>query len=401
MIMRELYLKRIREFYDSELVKVLLGIRRCGKSVLMQQIKNELIENGVHQSDVLYIDFESFKYRELRDNEKFYNYVINYFSGNQAKNKKYLFFDEIQEVNRFEEVINSFRVDLDCSIFITGSNSNLLGGELATLLSGRYVTFEISPFTYKEYCEFTNTTVSCEKNFADYLMFGGYPLVHSHNDSGAKSTILKDTLKSVVLKDVAERYSITDLRLLNNLVEYVLYATSMFHSTKNLANTLSSRGLTTTEKTISKYLTYIESSYLFSTCKKYNLQGKNILARSEKYYIADLGLRNASYNLDNIDFGACIETVVYNQLKALDYEIFVGKLYDKEVDFVVKKHQVTKYIQVAKVMTKTETLDREFAPLRKINDNYPKYVISMDAFDYSENGIIHLNLLDFLNDFNF
>ncbi len=394
MLVREIFLKKIRDFYHTEEIKVLTGLRRSGKSTILTQIQDEIIQTGIKEDCIVTINFEWLIYEEYREYAALYKYIKDKVSDSEGK--VYIFIDEVQEVIGFEKVLNSLRSELDCSIFVTGSNSNLLSGELATLLSGRYVSFEIQPFTYKEYCLLTDTNIESVKNFNEYLIYGGLPMVYAHNDAQSRSTLIKDILESVVYRDIISRNKVNDKNLLSKLVDYLRFSTATTYSITNITNTLKSSGHKTTFETVSNYLNLIEYSYLISTCSRYDVKGKKILKKEEKTYLTDLGLRNALFNMHNIDHGACIETIVYNQLKTFGYEVYVGKLYEKEIDFVIRKGNDVRYIQVSHVMTQNETLEREFAPLLLVKDNYPKYVISLDQIDHSKLGIKHLYLLDFL-----
>jgi uncharacterized protein len=394
MLKRSKYLDKIRPFYDVDLMKVLIGLRRSGKSILLDQIKNELIEKGIQESNIIYLNFESVKYSHLNDYRKLANYIDKFIVN---KDKYYLFFDEIQMVEGFERAINSFKVDYNCSIFITGSNSNLLAGELATLLSGRYVKFKIAPFSFKEMIEYKN--ISKEKYseaFNEFLNWGSMPQRFVLDSETAIKTYLKDVYDSIIIHDIQKRASITDVDLLNRVLTYMIQNTAQTFSATSIEKYLLSEKINIANKTLYKYIEAILNSNILNKVSRYDIKGKKVLKREEKYYVADLGLRKINLKSANIDLGDSLETVVYNELIARGYEVFIGKTYKGEVDFIATKDGDKVYLQVAYLLATKETVAREFNAFKDIEDNYSKFVISMDEFDFSRDGIKHLNVIDFL-----
>jgi uncharacterized protein len=394
MLKRSKYLDKIRPFYDVDLMKVLIGLRRSGKSILLDQIKNELIEKGIQESNIIYLNFESVKYSHLNDYRKLANYIDKFIVN---KDKYYLFFDEIQMVEGFERAINSFKVDYNCSIFITGSNSNLLAGELATLLSGRYVKFKIAPFSFKEMIEYKN--ISKEKYseaFNEFLNWGSMPQRFVLDSETAIKTYLKDVYDSIIIHDIQKRASITDVDLLNRVLTYMIQNTAQTFSATSIEKYLLSEKINIANKTLYKYIEAILNSNILNKVSRYDIKGKKVLKREEKYYVADLGLRKINLKSANIDLGDSLETVVYNELIARGYELFIGKTYKGEVDFIATKDGDKVYLQVAYLLATKETVAREFNAFKDIEDNYSKFVISMDEFDFSRDGIKHLNVIDFL-----
>ncbi|MBD5525938.1 MAG: ATP-binding protein [Lachnospiraceae bacterium] len=393
MIIREKILKKIRPFYDSELIKVLIGLRRSGKSVILQQIMDELIENGVEASQIIYINFEDFQYSFITGAEQLYKYICD-----QRKNEKkyYMFFDEIQMVNEFERVINSFRATWDVSIFITGSNGKLLSGELATLLSGRYVSFRVTPFSFVEYCEIKRIEGPSDEDLIEYMNWGGMPQRFSMKSESETRTFLHDLYNSIVLRDIVQRTGAKEVDLINRIMEYLMLNPSQTFSAKGISNYFKSVDRTISAQTLYNYLDHIQTSLIVSKAQRYDIRGKQLLTTLDKYFLMDLGLgriHNSGYKLE---MGAMLENIVYNELRDRDYEVYVGKIPNGEVDFVAVKGDKREYYQVAYYLAEQSVIDREFGAFKAVADNYPKYVISMDKFDFSRDGIIHKNVIAFL-----
>lgn len=393
MIIRETVLKKIRPFYDNELIKVLIGLRRSGKSVILQQIMDELIENGVAKSQIIYMNFEDFQYSSITNAKQLYEYIC----GERKNEKKYyLFFDEIQMVNEFERVINSFRATWDVSIFITGSNGKLLSGELATLLSGRYVSFRVTPFSFVEYCEIKQIAEPSEEDLLEYMNWGGMPQRFSMKSENETRTFLHDLCNSIVLRDIVQRTGAKEVDLINRIMEYLMLNPSQTFSAKGILNYFKSVNRIVSAQTLYNYLDHIQSSLIVSKVQRYDIRGKQLLTTLDKYFLTDLGLgriHNSGYKLE---MGAMLENIVYNELRNRDYEVYVGKIPNGEVDFVAVRGDQREYYQVAYYLTDQSVIDREFGAFRAISDNYPKYVISMDKADFSRDGILHKNVIKFL-----
>ena len=393
MIIRENILKKIRPFYDNELIKVLIGLRRSGKSVILQQIMDELIENGVEASQIIYMNFEDFQYASIINAEQLYRYICD-----KRKNEKkyYMFFDEIQMVHEFERAINSFRATWDVSIFITGSNAKLLSGELATLLSGRYVSFRVMPFSFVEYCEIRQIATPSDEDLIEYMNWGGMPQRFSMKSENETRTYLQDLYSSIVLRDIVQRTGAKEVDLINRVMEYIMLNPSQTFSAKGILNYFKSVDRTVSAQTLYNYLDHIQTSLIVSKVQRYDIRGKQLLTTLDKYFLTDLGLgriHNSGYKLE---MGALLENVVYNELKNRGYEIYVGKIPGGEVDFVAVRGDRREYYQVAYYLAEQSVIDREFGAFKAIADNYPKYVISMDKFDFSRDGIIHKNMIKFL-----
>lgn len=395
MIIREKYLKNIRPFYEQDLIKVIIGIRRCGKSVILMQIMDELIKNGIDKQNIIYLNFEDW------DNEKYTApNTLNEYIKSRIKNDKkyYLFFDEIQVVEKWERIINSFRVTLNTSIFITGSNSDLLSGDLATHIAGRYVSFKVAPFTFKEICELKNITNKYEMEdvFDDYIKWGGMPQRFLQVDDNSRKTYLLDVYNSIIVKDIMKRFNVKDVDLLNRIINYILTTPAQTFSATSMSKYFESVDRKVSLETLYNYLDYIAKSMLINKAYRYDIRGKRILTGKYKYYLTDLGFCRILSEDKRVQLGSYLENIVYNELLSRGYSISVGDLKDGEVDFVATRYDEKIYVQVAYVLADESVINREFGVYDKIQDNYPKYVISTDKFDFSRDGIIHKNIIDFL-----
>lgn len=398
MIKREMYMKRIRPFIGTELIKVMTGIRRCGKSVMLDLIKEELVESGVNPAQFISINFEDLNYAHLQTAMALHDEITG--KAADIPGKVYLFFDEIQEVEDWEKCINSLRVSLDCDIYITGSNAKLLSGELSTYLGGRYVEFTIYPFSFAEFLELYRPIVPDEplqRCFQKYLLSGGMPYLANirYEDAPAK-LYLHDLFNSVQLKDIVKRNKIRDVDLLERIIAYVIANAGTTFSATSLAKFLKNEKRTVAPETILNYIKYCCDAYLFYQVKREDLQGKQVLAYNEKYYIADHGIREAVFGGNMRDINLILENIVYLELLRRDYKVTVGRIGDKEIDFVCDRRGEKLYVQVAYLLASDETIRREFGAYDNIRDNYPKYVVSLDEFDMSSNGIKHRNIRDFL-----
>ncbi len=395
MIIRERYLSMIRPFYDQELIKVLIGIRRSGKSVILMQIMDELKNNGLDNYHIIYMNFENFDYEEYTDPKKLNKYIEEKIIDNE---KYYIFFDEIQNVESWEKVVNSLRATKNTSIFITGSNSDLLSSDLATHIAGRYVSFKITPFTFSEVCELLSITDknNIEEVFYDYVKWGGMPQRFMQTDEVSKKIYLSDIYDSIVIKDIVKRFKIKDIDLLNRIVTYILTTPSQTFSPESLKKYFESESRYVSLETLYNYLNYIIRANLISKVERYDVRGKRVLTGKYKYYLTDLGFTNILSEGKREQIGAYLENIVYNELIARGYKVNIGNLENGEIDFIATKYDEKIYIQVAYILSDESVIKREFDAYKKIDDNYPKYVLSMDKFDFSRNGIIHKNIIDWL-----
>lgn len=398
MIKREIYMQRIRPFMNTDLIKVFTGIRRAGKSVMLELVKNELKEAGINEENFLCVNFEQFSNSQYLDVQSLYKKIVDF--QKNAKGKIYLFFDEIQEVDGWEKCVNSCRIDFDCDIYITGSNAKLLSGELATYLAGRYVEFVIYPFSFAEFFEMNrlkNPNVDKNSCFMQFLKSGGMPFLSNFpDDDSAKSQYLIDIYNSVVLKDVVKRNNIRDVDTLERIVAYAFSNIGHIFSATSLSKYFKSENRKISHDTILNYLKFCSDAFLFYKINRYDLEGKKIVTVNEKYYCADHGLREALFgkNIQNVD--QVLENIVCLELLRRNYKVYVGKKGDLEIDFIAEKQGKKIYVQVAYLLASEETVKREFSVYNSVKDSYPKYVVSMDELDFSQNGIIHKNIKDFL-----
>ena len=398
MLKRELYLSRIRDFYDSDLIKILVGIRRCGKSVILQQIIEELRNRGIDEKHIIYINFEFIEYEELTDYKKLNEYIKDKIKDDLIY---YLFFDEIQNVDNFEKVINSLRASQNVSIFITGSNSRLLSEELSTVLSGRYVSFKINPLSYKEVLKLTGMKNSTNEIFEDYMKWGSLPNRFEFKKEEAIKNYLYGVFYSIILRDVVERLKIRDISLFNLILQYIIDTIGREFSAENIMNFLKNEGRDVSTLTIYSYVDALCKALLIRKVYRYDVHGKAVLKTLNKYYVTDLGIAQIKNNKTELDKCYAIENIVYNELIIKGYDVYTGKTKKGEIDFVATKPDKKIYIQVAFSIPNEETKKREFGAYDIIKDNYPKYVISLDNLTYEYNGIKHINLIDFLLDDEF
>lgn len=396
MIIREKYLSKIRPFYDQDLIKVIMGIRRCGKSVLLLQIINEIKEKGIEEKQIIYINFENEDYNFIKNDIDLHNYIKEKITN---KEKYYLFFDEIQNVKDWEKAINSFKASKNVSIFITGSNSDLLSGELATHLAGRYVSFKIYPLTFSEVCKLKNITEKndIEEAFDDYITWGGMPQRFMLTDEMQTRTYLSDVYDSIVVKDIIARFGIKDIDLFNRIVEYIVTTPSQNFSADSLSNYFANKDNREVSKvTLYNYLEYMTKAMLINKADRYDIRGKRILIGKYKYYLTDLGLGQTKNIGKRQQLGAYLENIVYNELISRGYDVKVGNLEKAEIDFIATRFKEKIYIQVAYILADENVIDREFGAYKSVEDNYPKYVLTMDKHDFSQEGIIHKNVIEWL-----
>lgn len=398
MIKRESYMARIRPFIDGDLIKVLTGIRRSGKSVMLELIKDELRVRGVTEEQLVAFNFEDMRNAQLCTAEALHDELVR--RAASIKGKIYFFFDEIQEVERWERCVNSLRVEMDCDIYITGSNAKLLSGELATYLAGRYVEFIIYPFSFSEFLALYHSvepdadTRTC---FDRYLTFGGMPyLANLRFDEIACRQYLRDLFNSVELKDIVKRNNVRDVDMLERIIAYVTANIGTTFSSTAISKYLKNEGRRVSPETVLNYLKACSDAFLFYQVRRQDLQGKKILTVNEKYYVADHGIREAVIGGNMRDINLVLENIVFMEALRRGYSITVGKVGEREIDFVCERHGEKCYIQVTYLLAVEETVQREFGVYEHVQDNFPKYVVSLDEFDMSRNGVRHYNIRDFL-----
>lgn len=398
MIKREFYMARIRPFIDGDLIKVLTGIRRSGKSVMLELIKDELRVRGVTEEQLVAFNFEDMRNAQLCTAEALHDELVR--RAAPIKGKIYFFFDEIQEVERWERCVNSLRVEMDCDIYITGSNAKLLSGELATYLAGRYVEFIIYPFSFSEFLALYHSvepdadTRTC---FDRYLTFGGMPyLANLRFDETACRQYLRDLFNSVELKDIVKRNNVRDVDMLERIIAYVTANIGTTFSSTAISKYLKNEGRRVSPETVLNYLKACSDAFLFYQVRRQDLQGKKILTVNEKYYVADHGIREAVIGGNMRDINLVLENIVFMEALRRGYSVTVGKVGEREIDFVCERHGEKCYIQVTYLLAAEETVQREFGVYEHVQDNFPKYVVSLDEFDMSRNGVRHYNIRDFL-----
>lgn len=396
MLIRENYLSRIRGFYDSDLIKILVGIRRCGKSVILNQIIEELkSEKKIDNEHIIFINFEFIEYEDLLDYKELNKYIKDKIKDDKIY---YLFLDEIQNVDKFEKVINSLRASIkNVSIFITGSNSKLLSDELSTVLSGRYVIFNINPLSYKEFILLTGKDGYDMNSFWNYARWGGLPNRCEFSSEVDIKNYLHSVYDSIILRDVVKRLNLKDVTLFDMILQYLIDTVGREFSADNIIKFLESEYKKVSKETLYVYIEALCKALILKKVYRYDISGKTVLKTLNKYYATDLGIAQIKNNNPEFKSYIVLENIVYNELINRNYDVYIGKTKNGEVDFLAKKDGETKYIQVTYEMNgREETIEREFGAYKSINDSYPKYVISLDKVDLSRNGITHLNLIDFL-----
>ena len=400
MLKRDEYIKKIVPFIDKDVIKVLTGIRRSGKSVMLKLLMEELKNRGINENQFIYINFENLKYRNLKNYERLYDFILN--KVDDKYKSYYIFLDEIQEVEEWERCVNSLRVDEDFNfdIYITGSNAKLLSGELSTYLAGRYIEFVVYPFSFKEFFEIMqekNQEIKVKEAFQNYVKFGGMPFLHNLNYNYETSMqYLQDLYASIILKDITQRNNIRDTDLLERIINYIIINIGNTFSATSISKFFKSENRKVATETILNYIKACEEAFLVYRVARNDLLGKKILNVNEKYYIADHGIREAIMENNQKNINQVLENIVYFEMLRRGYNVKIGKVDNLEVDFVCKKNDETIYIQVSYLLASEDTKEREFSVLENIKDNYPKYVLSMDEFDMSRNGIKHVNLIEFL-----
>ena len=396
MLKRDKYLDQLIEVKDLNLIKVITGVRRCGKSTLLLQYKDYLLENGIKDSDILYMSFESAEWYEIKDYKDLYNYIKSKYHDK----KVYLLLDEVQNVEDWEKAVNSLLVDINCDIYITGSNAYLLSSELTTLLAGRVYTINMYPFSFSEYLQINDNSNTQDKYqlFNDYLKYGGMPMLINMKDNERLKTNYLADIKDVVLKkDIIARNKIKDVVFLDNLLRYMSTVIGTLINPSFISDFMKKNGSNIDNETVDKYLKMIENAYFIYRVPRYELKGKQLLKTQGKYYFVDNGLKNVLAGFSSYDTGSSYENIVYMELLRRGYEVYVGKYNDLEIDFVAVSPNEKIYYQVTRSLLSEDVENREKKSLLAINDNYKKVILTMDmAYNKIIEGIEVKNIVDFL-----
>lgn len=394
-IFRNKYIEKIKKFIDKPIVKILTGMRRVGKSTILNIIKDQVLKD-VPDENKIYMNFESFEFFDIKDDNELKDYLSEKLKDKEGK--VYFFFDEIQLVKDWEKVINGLRVSHNCDIYITGSNSKLISGNLATLLAGRYVEFEIQPFTFDEFSEiYRSSNLSREELFQKFIKIGGMPgLKYFNLEEEVSQKYLNDIYNTVLVKDVLNYNNIRDVDIFNRILSFAMQNIGANFSASAIRNYLKSENRNISVDTVLNYLEYCNKAFVLKKVPRYDLGGKKLLKVDEKYYLTDHGFRQ-SMGFSNVkDIEKTLENIVYIELLSRGYDVKIGKVKDREIDFVAKKSEEISYFQIAYLMENEKTREREFGAYDLVTDNYPKYVLSMDKLDFSQRGIVHKNIIDFL-----
>ena len=399
MIIRPNYLEKIKPFIDVKLVKILAGIRRCGKSTILEMLKLELLSRGIDENHIITRKYSNEDYDKSFTSKKMYEELKSLMVDN---NKYYFLLDELQEISGWEKVINTLLENYNTDIYVTGSNSRLMSSEISTYLTGRYITIPVYTLSFKEYLTFKNNTNKSNKELLqDYIRYGGFPLVASSNfDEKSTYSIVEDIYNSVVIKDIVNRHSITNIDLFNRVVRFIVENVGKTFSANSIVNFLKSERRTISVEAIYNYLEWLEKAFVIYRCKRYDLQGKSILKTQEKFYLADQSIKYALYGFNPTSIASTIENIVFFELKRRGFDVYIGKNDDKEIDFVATSRNDKIYIQVCKELSKES--DKEIDNLMKIKDNYPKLVVTLDDYAGGNiNGIKIVHLADFLLNENY
>ena len=399
MVLRPIYTAYINDFIDKSQVKIITGIRRSGKSTVLKLLKEELLTRGVEEAQIIYVNFESFNFSQLSDARSLYDYIQDKIS---SKKRYYLLLDEIQEVESWEKAINSFLVDFDVDVYLTGSNSHLLSSELATYLAGRYVEIPIYTLSFKEFLTFRthyfNEDKPKKESFLEYLRFGGFPVIHTMDYTRESAyKVVYDIYSSVILRETIQRYKIRDVELLERVIKFAFDNIGNTFSGKNVADYFKSQQRKIDINTVYNYLDALEGAFILYRVSRYDIKGKEILKTQEKFFVSNVSLIYATMGYKDQMISGILENIVFLELKRRGYKVYVGKLAQTEIDFVAEKHGEKIYVQVCYKLESEQSVEREFGNLLAIKDQYPKYVVSMDDFwEESVDGVKHMHISDFL-----
>lgn len=403
MIARSRYLKQIIPFIDKPVIKVVTGIRRCGKSTFLKLVYTTLLEKGINKENILFINKDSFEFDSLTNYQQLVTYVKKCFAN--IEGKKYLFIDEVQEIESWEKALSGFLTDNVADLYITGSNSRMLSSELATYISGRYIEIKMYTLTFSEFLQFRNVKESekMESEFALFMRYGGFPGIHHMEyDDEVIDQYISSIYNTILLKDVVARNGVRDIALLERISKFTADNCGNITSSKKIADFLKSQRLKGSVDTVQNYLNMLTSAFIFYKSNRFDIKGKRLLEIHEKYYAGDIGLKHSLLGYKMNDISGHLENIVYLEMLSRGYKVNIGKYNDLEIDFIATKRDEVLYIQVSYLLADNKTIEREFGALEKINDNYTKIVLSMDKFfDSNRNGIKWFNLISFLEANNF
>ena len=392
-IYREQYINKLISLKEKKIIKVLTGIRRCGKSTILQEFKNYLLQNNINKENIIFLNLDDKSNKHLLDSDVLHDYILNNINTNK---QNYIFLDEIQNVPEFEKCINSLFLKDNIDIYITGSNSYMLSGELATYLTGRYIQIHVLPLSFKEYISYYGETDELKK-YNEYSTYGGFPYLINLDNNKDKLDYLDSVYNTVIMKDVINRKKINDPMMLESICSFLFDSIGSNISTKKISNTLSSNGRKNSLHTVVEYLNALLESYILYKVNRYDIKGKELLKTQEKYYLSDIGLR--TYLLGgkgNKDLGHILENIIFLELKRKGYKIYIGKDNDNEIDFICETDNDTIYVQVSLSVRDENTLKRELKPLESIQNHYKKYIITLDYDTNNYNGIKLISAMDFL-----
>ena len=394
-ILRTEYLQILKDFKDKDIIKIVTGIRRCGKSTLMEIFQDYLRENGVDENHIISINFEDYNYVDLLEPKALHTYVQDKLIDHKMY---YVFFDEIQNVKDFPRVVDSLNLKKNIDLYLTGSNAYMLSSEIATLLSGRYVEVKMLPLSFKEFVEFTGDRKELAKKYLNYLKYSSFPYTTMLDENEERITeYLQGIYSTVMLKDIISRKKVSDVMMLESVIRFIYNNIGNLMSTKKISDTMTSDGRKLDVKTVEKYISALMESFIVYQAKRYDVKGKNYLKTLDKYYVVDIGLRYMLLGTKNADTGHILENVIYLELIRRGYKVYVGKIESEEVDFVAMNSKETIYYQVSASVRDEGALARELQPLKKITDNYPKYILTLDEDpDADYDGIRRINAIDFL-----
>lgn len=393
-IVRSEYLERLRNLRHKKLIKIITGIRRCGKSTVLEMFRDELLSEGVKKERIIFIKFEDFEYRALRNSDSLYSFIKERLTSEM----NYIFLDEIQRVENFPDVVDSLYIKKNVDLYLTGSNSSLLSSEIATLISGRYVEIKMLPLSFKEFVQATNQTANLSSAYRQYVQTSSFPYVLELLETPQEiNSYLEGIYNTILVKDIVDRKRITDTLILKSVTRLLFDNIGLELSSKKIADTLTSNSRKSDSKTIEKYVSALEESFIVYRADRYNIKGKEYLKTLEKYYAADVGLRNFMLGKKAMDVGHILENIVYLELLRRGYSVYVGKIDAFEVDFVAQNQNGNTYIQVAAGVRDSSTLERELKPLKMIKDNYVKMILTLDDDPESDHdGITRKNAQEWL-----